>query len=169
MSPVALVILAFLSFNGTYAPHILNHPLGPAARAEDLADKYTRAADAAGVERTKLLALGGHESAFREHARSRVGAQGQMQLFSAKYVRPWRQWCRRTPSECEYANIAIGAKALRESLDRCGSYARAYGHYRTGRCVAGPRSRATMQLARQFKQRIGNPDAPPVRFARMSI
>lgn len=165
MSPMAMVIAALLTVaqmtggGMRHAPHLERHTLGVQARSEQLARWTEQAADQAGVKRDKLAALIGHESAFNTKARSRVGAIGAGQLYNPLYVRHWRADCKLVPASCEEAQFAWAAWALRDSLRQCGTYLRAFGHYRTGRCVEGPRAHATLRFSHQIAWRLKHPSS----------
>jgi hypothetical protein len=139
----------------------------PRSRVIETAAQFEAAAKLSKVKVSRLVALGYYESTFNHRARSRVGALGMMQLLNPKYVRPWRADCKLKPSECDAANVVWGAWALRDSLQQCGTYLRAFGHYRTGRCVAGPRAHATMRLAEQIEFRLKRPSTAPLRARRL--
>lgn len=149
MSPLAMVIAALLV-------------VAPAQRVERIAAQLDGAARLAKVDVALLTALAFHESSLRENARSRVGAMGMMQLYSPRYVAPWKAWCRTHPSDCSSENVRQGAWALRDAIQKCGSHVRAVGAYRSGRCIVRARERATVALAQTIRYRLKHPSTRPL-------
>lgn len=141
-----------------FTPWLARHPLGPEARSEQIGAWVDGAAASAGVKRDRLLGLLQHESNLNPKARSKVGAVGFAQLFWRPYVRSWRADCRLDPSRCEESSIHHGAWALRYSLLKCGgSYARAFGHYRSGKCQTRGKEFATVRLSNMIAERLRKP------------
>lgn len=84
-------------------------------RAQKVVKIAYEAGEATGVDPMLVLAVIAHESGFRENAKSKVGAEGYMQV--------WRKWHKEkfeglgnavTPEQ----NIMIGTTILKEYLDR---------------------------------------------------
>lgn len=117
------------------------------ARAYELARYFDTAATASAVDPVQLVALGYHESTFRITARSVRGAVGVMQLLP-------RYWGRQASEE---QHILRAAGVLRMYQQKCRTTLRALGAYRTGRCSAGPRARATRQLATNIRAWMARP------------
>jgi soluble lytic murein transglycosylase-like protein len=153
MNALALVLVALVS---------ISHE-----RAIELAHNLQEAADLAHVDVASLTALAYYESGFDAEARSSVGARGVMQLHHRWYGRMWQSECRLVPgdeSACDMLNVRWGAWALRDALQACGgSYAHAFGWYRTGsKCLAGPRAKTTMRLAMTIRYRLSHPSTRPI-------
>lgn len=160
---LAVVILSLLTWSSDpfrLATHIANHPMGEEVRASEIAGYFTKAAKAHRLRLSALVAMGKHEGYFDSSAKSRVGALGMLRLHPRwKWGKGWRQECqkeawRMTDEACEAAHVMWAAKALRESLDRCGNYTAAIGAYRSGHCIEGPKSQATMRLARRIEAQL---------------
>jgi hypothetical protein len=126
----------------------------------ELARMHVEAARDAGVEVPDLVALIRHESNGRRWALSDHGAYGLTQLLPQS---PWgRAWAAEAAGYwalgldvADELNVLWGARALRAGLDACdGSLVHAYGHYRTGRCVAGPKGERTARLAAWVRGRL---------------
>lgn len=155
---LALLVVTQTPTQTVYAPHAARHPNGAQGYATEVAEHLHAAAKLHDVDVALLAALAYYESAFDRRARSRVGALGMLQLMPQfRWGRAWRADCRILPSECDALNVAYGAAALRDGIQVCGSHVRAVGRYRTGRCVAGPRARATVVLAQQVRFRLKHP------------
>jgi len=152
VSALALVILGLMQSAGL---------LGDEPRAAQLAEVFQSAAVEEGTPVHVLVALGKGESHFDSWAVSDVGAQGMMQLHPRWWGKEWKLECaeagadRLTDEACEALNVRIAARVLRYYKRRCGSWLLAVGAYRSGKCIAGPKSQATMRLARRIKARLG--------------
>jgi hypothetical protein len=157
MTALAHLILAFLATHVgplwiVYAPHIRR---APEARAQELADQLTDAAQVSGVDVALLTALAAKESAFNHDAVSSVGARGMMQLLPAsRYGRAWSRDCARDPDTCETSNVRHGAWALRDGLRECGPILRSLNWYRSGRCTDAPRAREVVRLAARIRRTL---------------
>lgn len=132
-----------------YAAHYRRAPYGPELRALEQAEQLEHAAELAGVPIELLAAVAQDESGLDDDRVSRCGARGRMQLLPAsRWGRAWLEACEERPRACEALNVLWGAYALRDALDACGGDPHlALGFYRAGRCVAGPRGAATIELA----------------------
>jgi hypothetical protein len=155
ISPLAATILLLLTVHlgqglrPVYAAHLRRHPLGAELRAEQLAVRLTRAAEAAQVEVALLAALAYDESHLDSTRVSSEGALGMLQLLpTSRWGRAWLEACGQQLDRCEALNAVWGAYALRDGLKACrGRLGHAVGFYRTGKCVEGPRARRTLALA----------------------
>lgn len=132
-------------------------------RAHELAEQHQVAAELAGVSVADLVGLDLDESNMDHHARGQAGERGAMQLLPAS---PWgRAWLREASGYWaltgdvlvgERLNVLWGAYTLADGLKVCrGSLVHAYGFYRTGKCVAGPRSKRTAKRAEWVRERLG--------------
>lgn len=113
----------------------------PMKRAERLADVFVRSAAQEAVSAPVLVALAMHESGFDMAAKSPVGALGMLQLMP-------RLWGRHASEE---KHVLMGARVLKMYERKCRTTLMALGAYRSGRCVAGPKAKATMSLAKRIK------------------
>ena len=169
-SAVALAILALMTVSpGQYSRVVTSQALPPVHWAMQRAEWIDSAHRASKVPHAVLVALVTHESGWRSHAKSPVGAEGLMQLMAP--LPAWRQWvldCARDSYACDQKNIEAGAVALALYKRRCGSMLGSLHAYRIGHCgVPGPRAHATMQLARTVAWRIKHPSARPIRVPRL--
>lgn len=171
MSPLAAFIMgANIMWTGrvtVYAPHLRQHELGAELRAEQLAEQARDAAELAGVRLPLFVALLDDESHFNHAALSDEEAFGATQLL------PTSRWGRACIADtraaarvgidaAEQLNMQWGALALRDALDACdGDAVRAIGFYRTGRCVDGPRARATAERAFWVEALLNEPMCTP--------
>lgn len=155
-----------------YARHFREDALGAELRALELAEQVEFAAVTARVPVALLAAVLEDESGFNAQAFGARGELGPAQLLpGTPWFRGWFAECAQMPARpdpspvnsrpsfwawkcagcqapCEAANVLWGAYALRESINACGGDEHlALGRYRTGRCVAGPRGAATLELA----------------------
>jgi hypothetical protein len=183
MTQLAATILFMLTvyvgrdYRPVYLQHLRETELGPELGAQELAERYLDAADRAGVDVADLYALGHDESGQNPRRVSPAGALGRLQLLPAsRWGRGWLRECaprnrhdgerfrvgfpaeldlRAERKTCEGSNVLWGAYALRDALVACcGVLVLAYGFYRTGKCVAGPRSRRTAKLADWVRWRL---------------
>lgn len=147
---VMLTVFVRADLTPVYARHLRRHPLGAEGRAAVLAGQLERAAARAGVDVAVLAALAADESAFDHDRSSAEGALGALQLLPrSRWGRGWMRGCGDRPGDCEADNALWGAMALREGVRVCrGSLGHALGFYRAGRCLAGPRGRHTLAVAR---------------------
>lgn len=132
-----LLALAILALSSSVGPE----------RAYELARHFDTAANAYAVDRAQLVALSYHESTFRKAARSARGAVGVMQLLP-------RFWGRQATEE---QHILRAAGVLKLYERKCRTTLRALGAYRSGRCVAGPRARATWLQAKHIRAWMAAP------------
>lgn len=155
-------LLTVSAVNGApvYAPHIRHHELGAAAALDELAAFEVEAAQDAGVAVHDFAALVHHESGGNRWAVSKRGAFGLSQLMpGSRWYRGWAAeasayWALGVDAS-EQLNLAWGARALRAGLRACkGDLVRAYGWYRKGVCIDGPKGQATARLARWVRWRL---------------
>jgi hypothetical protein len=145
---IQAAILALVTLpDGTFAPHFAQHPAGPVARSEHVAQLLVAAGKAHDVDPYLLTALAYHESGFDFAAVSSVGAVGPLQVMPAYWGREPFKLCLRHPIHCEWYLLSGGAKALSHYIAKCNSEARGVTAYRVGACrPVGPRARQVMRL-----------------------
>jgi soluble lytic murein transglycosylase-like protein len=118
-------------------------------RAYELGGYFDRAATAYAIDPVLLVALSYHESCFQKSARSTAGAIGVMQLLPKYFGR----------QATEEQHILRGAGVLKLYEQKCRTTLRALGAYRSGRCQAGPRARATLRQARIIRAWMAAPQS----------
>ncbi len=125
---LAALLLALLAST----PHLRDHPLGPAVRAEQLARMTVEAARLHRVPVPLFASLVLHESGYRSDVTSRTGAAGLAQLQPPLPAwKAWRADCARDAFACEQSNLREGARVLRRALNACrGDRACAVARYR---------------------------------------
>jgi hypothetical protein len=139
------------------------HALGAERRAEQLAGYVHAGARDTGVDEGLLTVLLYLESGFRAEAvNARVGAFGLGALHPrSRWARGLHEGCARSPSTCEQLSVVWSARALARGIRDCGGEVEGVGWYRSGRCIAGPRSRLAMRLRdRVFRRITGETDVP---------
>jgi hypothetical protein len=123
------------------------------------------AADANSVPRGVFLRLMIDEGSFRERVTSFDGSSKTIAQLntSGKYYVAYQAHCAAIPSDCLFASLNQGARALRESFDYCrGSWLRAVAHYRQGKQRCSPRQRDwdTWQGGQALQRALDAPQTP---------
>jgi hypothetical protein len=143
-----------------YSKALRLHALGPEQRAEQLARYVHAGARDTGVDAGLLTVLLYLESGFRAEAvNARVGAFGLGALHPhSRWARELGEGCALSPSTCEQMSVVWSARALARGIRDCGGEVEGIGWYRSGRCIAGPRSRFAVRLTDQvFPRARGDP------------
>lgn len=151
---MSLLILALVHVVTVWwgpSPALARHvrELGGKTYLEAIGGTMQREADARGLDPLLLGMVAFSESSLNPDALGAAGERGLLQLHpGSKWGRSAAQDCRfRTTYECRTTvSIRWGAEALRHGLTVCGSETQAVGFFKTGRCVDGPKGRATVAM-----------------------